>query len=1484
MVILLVLSIVVLAFQYKPVQTWAAKKATAFLSKELQTKVDIKSLYIKPFRSVVLEDLYVLDKQQDTLLNTPRLTIELSRFSIFSSIKNRIIHFSDIQLDNGSFYLKKQKDSTTNLQFIIDYFDSGDTTQKGKPWTMDFQRVGINNLRFRYKNMLRDSLVNGVNFNDLDVRGFKAVVRNIDVNNHIFKAAIRNLSFREKSGLYVKTLSANATIDTNEIMLQRLYLQTQNSLVKDYFKMSFNSFDDFSDFENKVTMDGDFKKAHISSKDIAYFTSGLEKVRFELGVSGRVRGRVGNLKAKNMLITAAKGTYIRGNFNMKGLPDWDNTLMELDIEQVATNKKDLDYLLANFSGRPNAKVPDIINKFGNVNFSGNFTGLQNDFVAYGVFKTKLGRFDTDINLKINKAGTPAYSGKVSTNQFDLGTLINNKIIGRTTFTAQVKGRGDDLNNLDIVANAKVKNIMLKGYNYSNVLVDGMFRKHVIDGIVSINDRNIKLDMNGSVNLNPKLPVYNITGTITNANLHKLKLVKDTVSITTTLSTNFSGDHIDNLNGNIFLSSTRVVNPKNNYVLDSLYLAASGTGSSRLLDFQSDIADGSIKGNYNLATLPSYFKTVVKKYIPSLKTNIITPKQQNFEFNFQLKDADPVLAIFMPRLKIPDGGNLIGKFNSTEQTATLNGFIKTIKYDKMVFHDLIIDENTSEQLLGLNISISKVDLTDSLYIKDINITNFLQRDSLNFNVKMSDKSATNQLDLYGLVEFGRDTTAKLKLLPSEVVLENEKWKLEEMVRIRLLEGKTKISGFDLSNGEQRVRIDGFISDNSEDKLDVVFERFRMSTLNTLTKPSGILLKGALNGKVTLSAITKTPEVDANLNIDTLTMNQTLVGNVKITSSLDNQSKKAIVRLNILNRGLETMDIEGAYSLEKNAENVLDFDINMNQTEAIIFTPFISNLVSDVKGTVSTSLKLTGTPQKPALNGDVTLNNTGVTVNYLKTAYTLNDKLSVENSVIKLNKLAIKDTKKGKATATGTVDLNNISNPALDIDVNAENLMALNTTFKDNHLYFGTAYGTGKFSFTGPVDNMRIDIKATTQEGTVFNIPLNTSSTAGDYDFIRFVSHNDTSRTEEDISKKFNGVTLNFDLSADEKTVVKIITDYGQLEGRGITNGLKLNINSLGDFEMFGDFLISSGKFEFTAKNFISKNFAVNQGGTIRWTGDPANAEINLSAIYEVRTSVANLYTAAGLTSPRGEIQVLVQAQLILTKSLLLPNIDFDFNFPTDPSIKEDVSTYLADNNNRSQQALSIIVRRNFAPGTGGGNLDQQVLSTAGDAVSEFAFNKLNSFIAQSNIKNVDINIRSLSEASATIRLFNDRLQLNGSLFNNSGTNNLFNNNNSGNLFNSTSSNPLRGDFEALYRIRKDGNLTARYSYRILSGTASSTLNPLDVQYVNGLGLVYQRDFDTIGEFIRNIFRQGRRSSPQTNPAPIAPPPPVNFKLKNEEEEN
>jgi hypothetical protein len=1335
------MSILLLIFQYKPVQTWAAKKATSYLSRKLRTKVNIDSIYIKPFSSVVLEGFYVLDRHKDTLLSAPKLTVGIAGFSLISSIRDRTIDLSLVQLDNGSVYLKRYKDSTTNLKFIIDYFNKPDTSKvKSKPWQVEFNKIALNNFHFRYKNQLVDTVIKGINFDDVDVTNFSTVVTNMDITHHLFKGGVYNLTLREKkSGFYLETLTTNITIDSNQLIAKNLFVLTPHSSLKNYFRMRFKSFGDFEDVEDKVFMEGDFKDSRISSSDISYFTDGLEHVKFDLGVDGHIKGFVNNLSAKNLLVTGGQATYIRGDFRLRGLPHWDNTFLELNFQQIATNKKDLDYLYSNFTGTHNAHVPDIIAKFGNINFTGRFTGFQNDFVAFGVFKTKLGRFDPDINLKMDKAGIPSYSGKISTSNFDLGGLLDQSTLGRTTLEANVKGSGDALKNLTEAISAKINYLAFKGYNYNNLTIDGTFAKKTANAKISINDKNIKLDLNGSVNLNPALPLYNVTADMKNVQLHTLKLLDDTITLTTQLKTNFSGNNLRNLEGQIALSSLRLVDPRNNYVVDSVYLSASGKAGSRQIQLKSDIADGDIKGSFDLATLPMYFKTVVKKYIPSLKITVGVPKPQNFSFNLALKNLDPVTAIFSPNLKIPDQGTFVGQFNSVDETVTLNGYVKTIRYGKTVFHDLIIDESTGNGQLGLNISLSKINLSDSLFVKDIDISNMLRKDSLNFNVKLADKDATNQLDLYGLVKFGTDTTARLDLLPSDVILEHQDWKLQEHAHIRFLGGKTQVSGFALSNAQQIVKISGLISDSPQDQLKLTFEKFRMGTFDQLTKVSGVRLKGMLNGGITLTSITKSPGVDSHLTIDSLKMNKTLVGNIKIESGLDNDRKQANVNISINNRGKETVNLAGTYDMGADSNsNALNFKVKMDHAETIIFEPFVKDVVTNLQGTVSSDLTLTGPLSKPQLNGDITLANAGVTVNYLKTAYIANDKVTVTNSVIDIDNLVLKDNRKGVGTVSGKVDLNNLADPDIEAVVNAKNLTALNTTFRDNHVYYGLAYATGTFSFKGPVSKMAIDIKARTEAGSIFNIPLNTSSTAGEYDFIKFVGHNDTVRNTAKVDP-FDGVTLNMDLTVDEKTVVKISTDYGILEGSGVTNDLKLSLNSFGDFEMFGDFLISTGKFEFTAKNFISKNFVVNQGGTIRWTGNPANAEINLNAIYEVRTDIANLYTAAGLQSPKGSEQVLVQAEIIITKSLLQPSIDFDFNFPTDPSIKDDLGTYLTDYNNRSQQALSIIVTRNFAPGTGS-NLTNQVLGTAGDAVSEFAFNKLNNIISQSNIKNFDLNLR------------------------------------------------------------------------------------------------------------------------------------------------
>ncbi|MGV3686544.1 MAG: translocation/assembly module TamB domain-containing protein [Daejeonella sp.] len=1450
----------IFSLQFRTVQTFFAKKAAKYLSEKLQTKVEVGGLYVRPFKSLVLDSLYIEDREKDTLLFSPRLTVDLNLLSL----KLRKVSVNTIQMDNGKFHLKQYRDSATNVEFIINYFDTGDPTPSAKPrrpYDVTIDKIVLNNIAFKYQNFNNTKPVKGVNFNDIDLRALSTSILNLDTKNHLVKAGFRNLTFREKSGFYLKNLTTNATIDTNQMEFKELLLETQTTRLSDYLLMKYSTFKDFGKFISKVYMKAHFNNAKVNSSDVTYFAPQLASSNIILELDGDASGFVNDLKARNLAVRSGQATYLKGDFNIKGLPSIKNTMLDLNFDQVSTNKKDLDLIIARATGSKKQYIPAIASKFGNVSFKGRFTGFMNDFIAFGEIKTRLGRVVTDVNMKISPAGYPRYTGVVKAYDFNLGELLDRKDLGRTTLVANIDGSGFKLNSLEEKLKSSIRYFDYKGYRYSNINVNGSFINNLFKGIIKVNDRNVKLDFDGSIDLNPKLPVFNFSAVIRGANLHTLNFTKDTVQIDADLTTNFTGSNLDNIEGEVDINSIRMTNTENSFVVDSVNLRAVGIGTNRELKIQSDILDASIKGEYDLNTFPSYFKSVAARYIPSLRLNYVKPGTQNFEFSLNIKYFEPLSMLLVPQLKIPEQANFNGKFVSAENIANLNGFIKLIEYNKIKVNNLIIDESTSADAMNIFITSDRIDITDSLYIKNVNIANILRNDSLNLNIKLSDKNATNQLDLNSLIEFTEtgDEKIRLSVLPSDVIINREVWKIQEKVSFSFDEGRgpndnfnlfrrTKITGFELFRDNQMLTIDGIISKNPGDELLIGFNKFKLTTFNSLTKPLGISLRGELNGDAKFAGILDKPNVESEIKIDTLHYNNILIGDLTLSAGLDNATNLINVEVDIENQGVRTLDIDGTYDANAD-QNRLDMNVMMNNNEVIIFQPFLKNLVSDMKGKVSADLKVTGKLTNPQINGRLSLIDAGMTVNYLKTPYRISDDVEVENSIIKLTNLRLKDIRGNEALVNGTVDMANPNIPDIRIAIVADNFMALNTTSKDNPLYYGVAYGTGVFNFNGPTNDMKIDIDAETKAGTVFNIPLNASATVNKNDFITFVAKDSSLNKPKETS--FKGLTMNFALKVDEASEVNIFTEMGKLSGRG-NSQLSLKITSLGDFEMFGDYLISSGKFDFTAQDFINKIFKISEGGSIRWTGNPQEAQINLKAIYDVRASLAPLYRAANRPTQQDQ-RVPVEAVMNLSGPLLTPVIKFDINFPSDAYVKDELQSYLGDENNLNQQTLSLIVRRSFADGSGSASLEA-AQSTIINAGTELVFNQLNTIIAQSlNLTTVDFNIRSFNDASATFRLLNDRLILTGGITDRATSENDFAD------FQLFGSSNVARDVEALYLIKKDGSLVLRASNKITNRNFLNINN--NSPYVSALGLVYRKDFDNLRELLAFLIGQKRSEERQ-----------------------
>jgi len=91
-------------------------------------------------------------------------------------------------------------------------------------------------------------------------------------------------------------------------------------------------------------------------------------------------------------------------------------------------------------------------------------------------------------------------------------------------------------------------------------------------------------------------------------------------------------------------------------------------------------------------------------------------------------------------------------------------------------------------------------------------------------------------------------------------------------------------------------------------------------------------------------------------------------------------------------------------------------------------------------------------------------------------------------------------------------------------------------------------------------------------------------------------------------------MNLELTED--ALMQIIFDEkigDVISGRGYGD-LRLTINPLGDFNMYGNCTLQRGTYLFTLQNIINKKFEIERGGTISWSGNPYDADINMSAVY------------------------------------------------------------------------------------------------------------------------------------------------------------------------------------------------------------------------------------------------------------------------------
>ncbi|WP_460677246.1 translocation/assembly module TamB domain-containing protein [Hymenobacter coalescens] len=1491
----LLLGAAVLALRVPAVQTEVAQRAAALVSDKLQQPVSIGRVDIRPFTKVVLERVQVLDRRGGNLFYIGELEADISTFSVFSPNK---LYLSKVVLTEPRFELVTYPNSPneeTNLDEFLTAFKrllgAPDTTQASKPFDFKVETVGLRNARFvldrknvprvpeygksmDYAHMYIDSV-----YVDLSRIWFRGDTIHAQVDG------LRAVDLPSKTRL--RELTADMTYASKFWEFEKLNLRVGRSRLRDYVRFDYQHFLNFTDFNDSVKVTARLKPSRVYSDDIALFAPQLWGWGEQILIAGEAKGYVRNFAAKNLDLRYSNGgTRIIGNVSAQGLPEWKETFAELRLRPgTVVNPRDLQPILP-------ASVYPYFQRLGTVTLNGQFLGFYNDFVANGDFKTNLGAVTADVNLKFKTdPRNSSYEGTVRTAGFQLGKLLGDEsLIRDVAVNGKVAGVGFDLEAARLQTSATIASVWLKGYRYRNITVtNGRLTRQEFDGQLRIDDPNLRLAGEGTVNWARGRQAFDLVGDVRHANLQALGLTRQPVVVSTQADVRFQGLTLDELLGRIHLRDTRLTLQGRSVHLDTLDVLATRRDGDRLLAMRSEAFRLRARGNYQFSQALRDVQQLVEEYRLNFagdarateayyrRKRRQTIPDYNINLTLDLRRANPLLHVFVPQLSISDSARVEGSFrNGATSILQLNGTARSIQYDSIRAEQVAFDLLTSKlpdapdvlaqaSATSARQRLPGLGATEQFYAEGV-----WDQDKINFSSSLAQTGTTNRAQVNGALDF-LPNAVQIVFRRSGVNLLGREWTIAQDNAIVIAGGGHEITvpNFSLSNGRQLILATGEVSEDPTRTLHLEVKDLELGTLSQLTRQN---MRGRVNATGDVRGVFGQLVSAARLTVDSLYFDNTLIGDVAGVANWDNQASRLGTNLSVTRDGQNVLSVAGTIAPTGPAQEQLNLTGALNDAPIKLAEPFLAGVLTNLGGTGRGTLRLTGPFSAPSLRGTVDVSKGQLTFAYLNTTYTFDDQIRFFEDRMLFRNIRLRDVLGNSGTLDGSIYHRGFNDMRLALKANFRRLQVLNTTRRQNELYYGTAFATGDATVTGPVDNLVINVRARSESGTRLALPLDNATTVSQASYIKFVNRNlpDTAQTATTTRAPvdLSGILLNatFDVTPDAYMEVILDETTGDVIRGSATGQLRMNIDTRGEFNMYGQLEVVRGAYNFTLQGLVNKEFQVRPGGTLTFNGDPMQGQMDVTATYTQRTSLAPILgSSEDETSSSGFASV--TAVMHLTGDMLLPRIQLGLEFNDAPSSAEgQLTSFLSNIRNDEQelnrQVFSLLLFRqltslggfNNAALASGGNAVQnslgQILSTQLGLLTsqidqnlEIAFNL--DGVTQEELRNLQVRL--------SYSLLQGRLRLTrfGGITNNSPTGG----NGGANPTNQTS---LIGDIGLEYFLRQDGKFRVRLRYET---------TPRDIGVQNqaraGLSVVHTEQFDNLTElFARKRLRrreQARRKA-------------------------
>ncbi|MVX34785.1 translocation/assembly module TamB [Myroides sp. LoEW2-1] len=1447
---------------------------------------------------IVFSNFDIKYKDADSKLQAAILLNEFQAVFNTIDLNEQNIDIKNISLDDFTATVRMLEDKSKNT--IESQSSTAAVAQEGEvevevevsaamPWKLAVKDIALKAINVSFDNDNEKILTKGLDVNHLAVADLDFKLKDFLFSENNISGNLERFSFKEKSGFELSKFQTYFLYSEQSTLVKDFELKTGHSSVKSSIVLNYLDVSKLQEQLGDISVDAVISDSYFGLADVELLMPDIlkqadvshlknETIKF----SAKAKGKVADLDIERFNIKALKTTYLDVSGKVRGLPDFDKAYVNLQIKDVLTSSRDIHAVA------PKNIIPNNIEIPSSMSLKGFVRGSMKEIQSHVDLKTSLGAIAMDVDFDQRKKGKEKYKLDFGIKELEVGRLIKNDSIGAISLYAKVDGNSFDPELIQANAVFEIEKAEVNNYKYNHIRLDASVDKGKYVVASKNEDPNLNFVLDASGVWTGKSLSLDLLADIKNVDFYQLKLDEEQRNLSTVIDVKMENILPDSLVGKMQIRDFGFDLAKRKYRLKPIDLIAEAKPNYRKLSLTSQILDFSLEGDYQLTTLSDALTTSLESYFKRSEEdeeveNAKVAKPQFFSYDLKVK-YDNVYKDMLPDLKELEPIHIFGRYDEKTDFISLKGGISNLEYGENKIEGINWIIEPKQDALTYSFGVNSIS-NASVRLRRLNLHGAAYNNILTYDFNLKDREGRDCYVIAGNLE-AKNNALIMKLEQDGFMLDYDLWKVNSENRVVLDKDGVYVKDFSLEYKNSGIYIASQEAE-ANSPLNLTFKNFSIETLTKLVKKDKLLASGFIDGSLDLTELSTDFRFVSDINIRELHAFEILLGNLYV--GVKNESLSTYLAKVVLEGGPNRVEVKGIADVE---QEDLKLKVLVDKLQMSAFERFTTGMLSEAEGYFSGDINVTGKFTEPKVLGNFKFNDIGFHLDQLNADFRkINETISFTEKGIELDKFSITDVDGNLLVVSGAVLTKSYQDFAFDLGIKAVDFKAINSTSKDNDMFYGALIFDSDIRIKGNMDKPIVNGKIEVGKKTNFTVimPQEDPSIADREGIVEFIDQESLQAAElkklqdEFNSSQIKGLDVALAIKVNKEATFTMIMDKQSgdkliLKGEGEIMG---GIDPSGKISLTGRYEFNEGSYDLSF-NMIKRKFEVQKGSSIVFAGEPTDAILNLTAIYEANTAPIDLLqNQLSTLSPTQQNQykqkIPFQALLKMKGELLEPEISFDIQLKEGvtsvsgevlSNTKNKLTQLRANESEMNKQVFALLLLNRFigenpfessAGGMTAGTIARQ-------SVNRLLSDQLNN-LAGSLIKGVELNFnlessedfssgsrenRTDLNIAVSKRLFSDRLKVTvGSSFEVEG-----------NQRQNEQASNIAGDIELEYTLSKDG----RYLMRVYRKNQYEVA--LQGQIVEtGVGFIITMSYERFKELFerskdkRELKRQLRDESKQ-----------------------